>query len=266
MVMLVMQREDLLFFGYDMRPFDNDSGVPVMGVTFASPKFYRKHVNPTEETQFYATFRGSDNHPLAKKTDPRQQLKKSFSHTHIDGVDFELNVRMRFPINELGDFVVPWERSGAQELLPGMMSFLSTGDPSANLSSSLSSPDGREVPYDDLFNSSFVLVPRGHGRWSYRLSEAIGACAVPVVIADGLTLPYEQLIDWQYASVRIPEAYAESASMLVDALPKDAVKIRRMRQEVCVLNRRYFDTMEKRGHALLESAAVQGDVNARRTR
>jgi hypothetical protein len=43
-----------------------------------------------------------------------------------------------------------------------------------------------------LLRARFALVPRGFGLHSHRLLEALSAGAVPVVIADGLVLPFEQ--------------------------------------------------------------------------
>ena len=56
-----------------------------------------------------------------------------------------------------------------------------------------------------LAESTYALVLHGDGRWSHRLIEAMGSGAIPVIVADGLTLPYEQLIDWTDVVVRLPE-------------------------------------------------------------
>ena len=34
-------------------------------------------------------------------------------------------------------------------------------------------------------------MPHGHQRFSHRFSEAVGACSIPVIIADGLTRPFD---------------------------------------------------------------------------
>ncbi|KAJ8599758.1 hypothetical protein CTAYLR_003399 [Chrysophaeum taylorii] len=67
------------------------------------------------------------------------------------------------------------------------------------------SSDEIVAKYDDLLDTQFALVPRGDERWSFRFLEAVGAGAIPVVVADGLTLPFENLIDWEQIVVRIPE-------------------------------------------------------------
>lgn len=139
--------------------------------------------------------------------------------------------------------------------------------------------------FNDLMDTAYALVPHGDGRWNYRFSEVVGACAIPVVMADGVTWPYEQLIDWSQAGVQLQERLAKSPEMLqlarlnstqrrlqahdamvdllahpealLSQLPKDPEVIRRMRRKVCEINDKYFATPEKRWTAMLRSAAVQ---------
>ena len=65
--------------------------------------------------------------------------------------------------------------------------------------------------FAQLMSSTFAIVPHGDGRWNMRFSEVIGARSIPVVIADGITLPFEQLIDWSHAAVSIEESVVENA-------------------------------------------------------
>jgi hypothetical protein len=134
--------------------------------------------------------------------------------------------------------------------------------------------------YNALLNTSYALVPHGDGRWNYRFSEVVGACAIPVVIADGLTLPFEELIDWTTAAVILREEtympklvrlmgeakVAGTAShlrflldpkFLLEQLPTDPDEIREKRRRVCELNDKYFSSAEKRVTALLKAAAIR---------
>lgn len=54
-------------------------------------------------------------------------------------------------------------------------------------------------------DTKFALVPRGYGLHSYRLWESLHAGAVPVVIADGWVLPFEDDIDWESCAVLVRE-------------------------------------------------------------
>lgn len=111
--------------------------------------------------------------------------------------------------------------------------------------------------YNELLEgSAFGLIPHGDGRWSYRLSEVMGACVIPVFMANGLTLPYEEVINWPRVSVRVDESLAGNPQMILAQLPQDPGVIQSMRREVCDISSRYFDTTEKRVNAMLMSLAA----------
>lgn len=110
--------------------------------------------------------------------------------------------------------------------------------------------------YEELMDTAYALVPGGQSRWTYRFSEAVGACAIPVVMADGLTLPFEDLIDWSQIALVREEALARSASRkLIESLPTNMTEIWLKRSHLCMINDLYFRTMEKRAVAMLKSAA-----------
>jgi hypothetical protein len=116
-----------------------------------------------------------------------------------------------------------------------------------------------DITYEELLvNSTYVLVPRGHGRWSYRMSETVGACSIPVILSDGMTMPFEELIDWKKAAIRLPEKIAHAgADTILAALPKDPAVIHAMRQEVCKINEKYFASMGTRVDAMLRACVVK---------
>ncbi|KAA8496759.1 putative glucuronoxylan glucuronosyltransferase F8H [Porphyridium purpureum] len=112
-------------------------------------------------------------------------------------------------------------------------------------------------PYDELFNSSFSLTAHGHGRWTFRFSEIVMACSIPVYLADGITLPFDQLVDWSKCSFLIPEREAENATQLLAHLPNDEHIVRAMRHCICEINAQYFATPEKRVDGFLKSILVE---------
>lgn len=53
----------------------------------------------------------------------------------------------------------------------------------------------------DSLSSYFVLAPRGYGKTSFRLYEAIMMERIPVYISDSHFLPYTELMDWNSISI-----------------------------------------------------------------
>jgi len=111
-----------------------------------------------------------------------------------------------------------------------------------------------QARFGELSDTAFMLLPRGKEKWSYRFTEAILAGSIPVVIADGLTLPYEELIDWSEASISIPEEKATDADGIMQMLPTDADKILSMRKKVCEIRDKYFASGKLRAEAMLLDA------------
>lgn len=92
--------------------------------------------------------------------------------------------------------------------------------------------------YLGFFDSTCALVPKGGGQATRRLVEVLEAGAVPVLVADGLTLPFEPLVDWSHAAVWVEES----------------ATIAHMRANVAAIYARYFASPAKRADALLLSA------------
>jgi len=82
----------------------------------------------------------------------------------------------------------------------------------------------------DLLHSQFGLVPRGDSYFSYRFSEVLAFGIVPVVIADDWVLPFDEIIDWDKASLRVGERELQNLPAMLEALPLD--KVCEMRQYV----------------------------------
>jgi len=148
--------------------------------------------------------------------------------------------------------------------------------------------DQYQTLYHELMNTTFALVPAGHWRWSYRFSEAVESCAIPVIMADGLTLPWEDIVDWNEAAVILNEDDAKSSLIghgrgsargghegggahrlsaqdrmtqlllnprkLLDKLPHDPQVIQKMRNKVCEISR-LFGPIQRRAQVMLVDAA-----------
>ena len=130
-------------------------------------------------------------------------------------------------------------------------------------------------PYDEndrtsyyrSLDADFALVPRGDGRWTYRFSEAVLACSIPVVIADGLTLPFEQLVSWDSVVVRVPEAALDAMASvrdLIALLPTGEEERARRTSEVCRIRELYFASARRREQAAMHAARIVVAASASR--
>ena len=61
--------------------------------------------------------------------------------------------------------------------------------------------DKQQLFLDVTSKSKFTLAPRGFGKTSFRLYEALKLGSVPVYIYDDPWLPYTELIDWNKLAV-----------------------------------------------------------------
>eukprot|EP00041_Stephanoeca_diplocostata_P035429 m.1248557 g.1248557 ORF g.1248557 m.1248557 type:complete len:448 (+) comp24698_c0_seq34:350-1693(+) len=68
-----------------------------------------------------------------------------------------------------------------------------------------------EVQYDaydydvEISNTTYALVPRGCGPSNCRLIEVLGTGAVPVILQDGVILPFAEWLDWSDFAIVVPE-------------------------------------------------------------
>lgn len=215
------QRADLLFASFDIGPGKF--------VAFAPPHFWR-HPPPSDLSRwkYFATCRGTLKENVGLAGTVRADLQRELGTPQADArVAAELAARG--VAVEL--FSMRWNETRAVT--------------------------AAEIQrYKALMDTAYALVPRGDGLWSYRFSDAVGACAVPVTLADKLHLPFAPIVDWSGAALALPEALAKDRQRLLAALPSDRAAITRMRERVCEINRRYFRTERARWNALLRSAVA----------
>jgi len=70
-----------------------------------------------------------------------------------------------------------------------------------------------------MSRSRFSLCPRGNSLNSYRLTEALFAGAIPVIIADGICLPAG--FDWSSCLIFVPEKAVGQLDSIIRAIPPE---------------------------------------------
>jgi hypothetical protein len=68
---------------------------------------------------------------------------------------------------------------------------------------------------DTIAKSAFTLAPRGYGKTSFRLYEALALKSVPVYVSDEFWLPYKKEIQWEKFTIGIKE---DEIHLMTDAI------------------------------------------------
>ena len=87
-------------------------------------------------------------------------------------------------------------------------------------------------------SSTFTLCPRGFGRTSYRLYEAMQLGSIPVYFYDNKFLPYEDEINWRDICLMIPFERIKDSYRILRL--KTEVDAKEYRQNIKTLYRKYF--------------------------
>ena len=62
-------------------------------------------------------------------------------------------------------------------------------------------------------------MPPGGDGWSSRVDDAVRHGCIPVIIMDGVLMPFEGVLDYASFSLRVPEAEVEQLDTLLRAVP-----------------------------------------------
>ncbi|KAJ7981057.1 Exostosin-like [Quillaja saponaria] len=68
----------------------------------------------------------------------------------------------------------------------------------------------------EIARSMFCLCPLGWAPWSPRLVESVALGCVPVIIADGIRLPFPSAVDWAEISLTVPEKDVDKLGKILE--------------------------------------------------
>ncbi|KAG2627032.1 probable glucuronosyltransferase Os01g0926700 [Panicum virgatum] len=77
--------------------------------------------------------------------------------------------------------------------------------------------------YEDMQRAVFCLCPLGWAPWSPRLVEAVVFGCIPVVIADGIVLPFADAIPWADVGVFVAEEDVPRLDTILTSIPPEVV-------------------------------------------
>lgn len=78
----------------------------------------------------------------------------------------------------------------------------------------------------EMRNAKFCFAPPGWVTWSGRLATIIAAGCIPVIVADGTVLPFEDLIDYHSFAVKLSETDIPDLERILTSMPDDVIERR----------------------------------------
>lgn len=76
----------------------------------------------------------------------------------------------------------------------------------------------------ELEVSTFCLVPRGVTPWTRRLFDVLLSDCIPVVLANSIVFPFEDTINYEHFTLKIPEAWVGNLWTLLEGISAKQVK------------------------------------------
>lgn len=112
-------------------------------------------------------------------------------------------------------------------------------------------PGNSAVVYPDIMEEGkFCLVIRGVRLTQPTLLEAMATGCIPVIIADNIILPFEEVIDWTLIAITFREADLHSIMTVLRAVSKDRIK--EMQEQGQFIFEKYFKDIPTIVNTLLD--------------
>lgn len=172
------------------------------------------------------------------------------------------DIRASF-LGQIQDSPIPYPcRDGMVAALEGRAEYLvkHVGNQSSLPDTSRAADNAKKTArfVETLSRSIFALCPRGYGKTSFRMYEAMQLGSIPVYIYDEPWLPYTDVLDWNEFAVLVSVG---DVNRLHDILSSHtAADIRRKQERICELYPQYF-TLEAATTQMLRYVAEHRGMN-----
>ncbi|KAG0484420.1 hypothetical protein HPP92_008299 [Vanilla planifolia] len=104
----------------------------------------------------------------------------------------------------------------------------------------------------EIARSVFCLCPLGWAPWSPRLVESVALGCVPVIIADGIRLPFPEVVPWSEISLTVPELDVGSLETLL---------VRVASTNLSAIQRRLWDSAVRKSLLFHRHGIFHGDAS-----
>lgn len=84
-----------------------------------------------------------------------------------------------------------------------------------------------DLYHSELARSRMCLAPPGWELWSVRFYESLLLGCVPVILSDGLHLPFETLLDYSSMTIKVLEADLARLPVLLNSVPRERIESKR---------------------------------------
>ena len=107
-------------------------------------------------------------------------------------------------------------------------------------------------PEEELYNTTFALVPEGWNPSSYRLVEAMSLGCIPVLLGNSYVKPFPSLIPWDSISFEFGPDSLDVILPVLAAARRTPGLVDSMREQVLHYYDEYFSTVEHMWGGVLE--------------
>ena len=228
-------REDFIFADVDLGEHDLDDdhiGDLIRGITLPTGGWSDKHkyrgdflsLRYSREPRNLLWFRGKCHGGVRSKCvkspelcSPQQMEASRYHAGKVSKVRLSLAQAFANFSSNQSKVQIEWTSLGGLKKqgdveCPGVALWTAKNDNGGRLTEfkATSTAEGLQSYFEAMLNSWFGFCAHGDERWNLRFLELLSVGTIPFIVADGLTLPYAQIIPWDTLIPRLSESEAET--------------------------------------------------------